>query len=111
MNTLAGIWMNTMQCDNVNIIVFGAPDISPPPTWWPHPPLTKFTPTEGNAMDHIAFSYRDVTPVLERMRAAGVKIVRQLSEREGFGMQSFFVRGPGFRRFPGAMAGNPLAPR
>ena len=35
MATLDKIWMNFMQCDNVLIIVFGKPDVTPPPPWWP----------------------------------------------------------------------------
>ena len=31
MSTLAGIWINVIQCDNVTMIFFGKPDVSPAP--------------------------------------------------------------------------------
>ena len=94
MNTFAGIWMNSIQCDNVNMIFFGKPDQEPTPFWWPDPPLKKIEPTDGRPIDHIAFSYRDIEPVYRRMQAAGVEIVRPLAWREQYRMRSFFVRGP-----------------
>ena len=35
--------------------------------------------TDGTAIDHIAFSYRDLRPVYERMVAAGVEVVRPIA--------------------------------
>jgi catechol 2,3-dioxygenase-like lactoylglutathione lyase family enzyme len=49
--------------------------------------------TEGSAVDHIAFSYENIAPELERMRAAGVRIVKPIAERPE-GVKSFFVAGP-----------------
>lgn len=94
MSTLGGIWMNTIQCDNVVMIYFGKPDVDPPPFWWPDPPLKEIQPTRDRPIDHIAFSYRDIDPVFERMKAAGVTIVEPPAEREEFRMRSFFVEAP-----------------
>lgn len=95
MNTLAGIWMNSFRCDNVLFIVFGKPDIDPPPTWWKDSPLKDIQPTDGHAIDHIAFSYRHIEPVYERMKKEGVEIVDGIKTRKEYGgMKSFFVRGP-----------------
>ncbi|MBI2422431.1 MAG: VOC family protein [Candidatus Hydrogenedentes bacterium] len=93
METLAGIWMNFIQCGNVNIIVFGKPD-QPGISWWPGKPLVAFEPTRGHVLDHLAFSYRDIGPVYERMKAAGLNIVEPIAVREPYGMKSFFVLGP-----------------
>jgi catechol 2,3-dioxygenase-like lactoylglutathione lyase family enzyme len=49
--------------------------------------------TEGSPVDHVAFSYENIAPELERMRAAGVPIVRPIAERAD-GVKSFFVSGP-----------------
>ena len=66
MATLAGIWINVIQCDNVTMIFFGKPDISPSPPWWPDEPLKDIQPTKGRPIDRIAFSYRNIEP---RLRA------------------------------------------
>ena len=49
--------------------------------------------TEGSPVDHVAFSYENIAPELERMRAAGVPIVRPIAERPD-GVKSFFITGP-----------------
>lgn len=94
MSTLGGIWMNTIQCDNVTMIFFGKPDIEPSPFWWPDPPLKEIQPTQGRPIDHIAFSYRQIEPVFERMKAAGVEIVEPITYDERLKLKSFKVLGP-----------------
>ena len=94
MSTLAGIWINVIQCDNVTMIFFGKPDVSPAPPWWPDEPLKEIQPTKGRPIDRIAFSYRDIGPVFERMKAAGAKIVEPITERSEFKLTSFLVEGP-----------------
>lgn len=93
-NTLGGIWMNSIQCDNVNMIFFGKPDYDESPFWWPDPPLKEIQPTDDRPINHIAFSYRDIDPVYERMVASGVEIVSPPKMDEHFRFRSFFVRGP-----------------
>lgn len=89
-------WSNAFNCDNINFIVYGRPDFTPAPPWYQEEggPLTEFEPSKGRAIDHYAFSYRDIEPVFERMKAAGVEIVEPIAERKEFGFKSFFVMGP-----------------
>jgi catechol 2,3-dioxygenase-like lactoylglutathione lyase family enzyme len=94
MSTLASIWINLFTCDNVNLIVFGKPDRDPPPPWWRDAPLRTFQPTQGRVIDHLAFSYRAIQPVYERMKQSGVKIVRPISLDEPLKLKSFFVLAP-----------------
>jgi catechol 2,3-dioxygenase-like lactoylglutathione lyase family enzyme len=94
MSTLAGIWINVIQADNVTMIFFGKPDITPAPPWWPDEPLKDIQPTAGRPIDRIGFSYRDVGPVYDRLKAAGVKIIEPLAERPQFKLKSFIVEGP-----------------
>lgn len=94
MSTLGSIWMNTIQCDNVTMIFFGKPDHDPPPPWWPDPPLKEIQPTRGRPIDRIAFSYRQLEPEFERMKAAGAKIVAPITFREDYKLRSFLVEAP-----------------
>jgi catechol 2,3-dioxygenase-like lactoylglutathione lyase family enzyme len=93
-DTLLGIWMNFITCDNVQMIFFGKPDRDPPPAWWPEAPLSEFEPTTGRAIDHLAFSYRQIDPVLERLRSRGIVITQEPAIRAEHGFRSFFVEGP-----------------
>ena len=94
MSTLAGIWINVVQCDNVTMIFFGKPNVSPSPPWWPDEPLVDIQPTKGRPIDRIAFSYRDIGPEFERMKAAGAEIIEPITERPQYKMKSFLVQGP-----------------
>jgi catechol 2,3-dioxygenase-like lactoylglutathione lyase family enzyme len=94
MSTLATIWINVIRCDNVSIIVFGKPDVEPPPPWWSEKPLKTFEPTKGRPIDHIAFSYRKIEPVFERMRQSGVKIVETIGVDPQYHFKRFQVEGP-----------------
>lgn len=97
-NILA-LQMAFLQSDNVNLIIFGRPSFDS--RWWPGGSYKKedgppgpFETTKGRAIDHIAFSYRDIAPVFERMKAAGVEIVAPIEKSKEFGHTSFFVMGP-----------------
>ncbi len=94
MSTLAGIWINFIQADNVSMIFFGKPDVSPAPPWWRDEPLKDIQPTKDRPIDRIAFSYRDIGPVFERMKAAGVEIIEPITERPQYKMKSFLVQAP-----------------
>lgn len=87
-------WSNAFRCDNISFIVYGRPDYTPAPPWWRWEPLTEFKPTEGRAIDHIAFSYRDIEPVYARMKAAGAEIVEPIGHRPDYNHESFFVLAP-----------------
>jgi catechol 2,3-dioxygenase-like lactoylglutathione lyase family enzyme len=94
MSTRGGIWINVIQCDNVTMIFFGKPDATPPPRWWPDEPLVDIQPTKGRPIDRIAFSYRDIGPEFERMKAAGAEIIEPITERPQYKLKSFLVQGP-----------------
>lgn len=87
-------WSNAFSCDNVRFVVYGQPNYEPKPAWWPFEPLTAFEPTKGRAIDHIAFSYRDIKPVFKRMKDDGVAIVEPIEYRENYNHRSFFVEAP-----------------
>jgi catechol 2,3-dioxygenase-like lactoylglutathione lyase family enzyme len=93
-NTLLGIWMNFISCDNVLLIFFGKPDFDRPVTWWPDAPLKEFQPTQGRAIDHVAFSFRNMEPVYNRLEQAGVKIVSKPAEDGVFKHRGFLIEGP-----------------
>lgn len=95
---IGSIWIGSIRADNVGIIVFGRPEGEhrawPGGSFRPEDgPAGDFEPTKGRAIDHIAFSYRDIEPVFERMKQAGVEIVEPISEKE-IGHKSFFVLAP-----------------
>ena len=87
-------WSTGFRCDNVSFVVYGKPDYKPSPPWWRWAPLREFEPQEGRAIDHVAFSYRNIEPVFERMKRSGVKIVQPIRQIEQYGLKSFFVMAP-----------------
>jgi len=89
-----GVWANFLRCDNVLMIFYGKPEMTPAPPWWPDPPLVEIQPTKGRPIDRLGFSYRKIEPVFERMKAGGAKIVEPVTEKKQFGMRSFLVEGP-----------------
>lgn len=92
---LLGVPINLLRIDNVNLYVFERPPLGQSrPTWFPPEVGDSFPPTEGTAIDHVAFSFADIRPIFRRMRSAGVLIVRPLAESREYGLTSFFVRGP-----------------
>lgn len=94
MSTIGKIWINVIPCDNVTMIFFGKPDIEPGPPWWRDPPLKTIKPTKGRPIDHIAFSYRHIEPVLAAMQKSGVKIVEPIKDDPKYHFKSFYVEGP-----------------
>jgi catechol 2,3-dioxygenase-like lactoylglutathione lyase family enzyme len=95
---IMAIWMGFMQIDNLNLVVFGKPDFES--IWWPGTNYTdedappEFEPTKGYVINHLAFSYRDIDPVFERMKEAGAEIVEPITMKEDKGHRSFFAMAP-----------------
>lgn len=87
-------WSNAFRCDNVSFVVYNRPDYTPPPPWWRSAPLRRLEPQRGRAIDHFAFSYRDIEPVYDRLVEAGVPIVEPITENEELGLRSFYVAAP-----------------
>jgi len=54
----------------------------------------KLEPTQGSPVDHIAFSYENIQPAFDRMKAAGVQIAEPIAMRPADNLKSFFVHGP-----------------
>lgn len=91
----SGVSSNIIRVDNVNLIVFSMPGPGEPrPEWYPKEMQDDFVPTQGTAIDHIAFSYPDVEPVYQRMNDAGLEIVRSIAQDPEYGITSFFVLAP-----------------
>jgi catechol 2,3-dioxygenase-like lactoylglutathione lyase family enzyme len=89
------LWSNAVTCDNVGIIIFGRPDPGDNPSWWPAGEVGEtFVKTDGRAINHYAFSYRDIAPVFERMQANGVEIVAPIATDPQLGHESFYIRAP-----------------
>lgn len=83
------------QVDNVAINALRQPATTPVPALWEgNAPITAFQPTKGRAIDHIAFSYRKIQPIFDRMKKAGVTIAEPITVKQEFGFKSFFITGP-----------------
>lgn len=80
--------------DNVQFIVFRKPVPNAVPPLWNSPLIDKFSSTKGHVVDHVAFSYRRIQPIYDRLVKAGAAIVEPIAERKEFGFRSFFVQGP-----------------
>lgn len=87
-------WVTAFNADNVNFIVYGRPDYTPSPPWWRWDPLTEFQPQAGRVIDHIAFSYRDIRPVYDRMKSDGVEVLTPIRHDPKFNLDSFYVLAP-----------------
>jgi len=89
-------WANGFRADNVRFIIYNIPNYEPVAPWWPQDaaPLLELKPQRGRAIDHFAFSYREIEPEFERLQAAGVEILEPITWRPEFGLRSFFVMGP-----------------
>ena len=86
---------NAILVDNVNIYILnrrrtGAPRPDAEPAALGAP----FPPTEGTAIDHVAFSVTDLKSTFARMERAGATIVHRPAKNSEYGFTSFFVRGP-----------------
>ncbi len=92
--SLRSIWMNSIRINNVNLIVFGRPRAGTHPFWYPKEATEEIAPTEGSAIDHIAFSYRELEPEYERLKKAGVTIRRPIAKDPKTGIKSFYVIAP-----------------
>ena len=87
-------WSTSFRCGFVTINIYGKPDYTPSPVWWRWEPLMEFESQMGRAVDHLAFSFRNIEPVFDRMRRDGVEIVARISENAEHGIKSFFVQAP-----------------
>lgn len=89
----------SLGVNNINLIItqISGPGAPNRPVWYPeaqYPEDIEVRPTDGTAIDHIAFAYPELDPVFERMSGEGVEIVRPIQFDPDHGHRSFFVRGP-----------------
>ena len=88
-----GRWANSVRSDNVGIVIYGLPEKGA--SRRPKEMGDEFVPTAGSAIDHIAYSYRNIEPVFDRMKKAGVEIVQPIQDSQYYEHKSFFVMAPG----------------
>lgn len=88
------LWMSQVSTPNdVAINIFAKPS-DDTVNWWADPPVGDLVKSDGRVIDHIAFSFRDIQPVFDKMKANGVEIVKPITEDKDLKIKSFFVRGP-----------------
>ena len=83
----------SLQSDNINIIIFPkefAPTAYPGP--WKN--RTSFDSTEGRVVDHIGFSFDNLSDALERMRKDGVKVTQEIQTAFHGKVKYAFIEGP-----------------
>lgn len=80
---------NKMHLDNINIMVNGKPQQER--DWYPK---NGFKKTDGTAIDHIGFSFKEIEPIFEKMIQNGVELVNEIAVDPQYGFKSFFVRNP-----------------
>ncbi len=80
-----------LQADNVNIIIY---PVEYARVQWPKNWESRkdFEPTQGRAIDHIAFSVDDVTGTLARLKSEGVKILENAHDESG--VKTGMIEGP-----------------
>ena len=83
----------SLQSDNINIIIFPmefAPKAYPGP--WQN--RTAFDATEGRVVDHIGFSFDNLSEALARMRKDGVKVTQEIRTVLNGKVKFAFIEGP-----------------
>lgn len=75
---------NAITIDKVNMIFFGPPFAVP----------ESFAPSDEYPFGHVAFSFTDLGPALERIEQMGVEVVSGPAEDPTHGFRSVFVRAP-----------------
>jgi catechol 2,3-dioxygenase-like lactoylglutathione lyase family enzyme len=83
----------SMMVDNVNIIIFPVeyPKKVYPDHW---NGTTEFQSTSGHVVDHVGFSFDNLTIALEKLRQDGIKITDEPKSIGGTKIKSAFIEGP-----------------
>lgn len=88
------LWMTQLKTNNdVAMNIFAKPT-EETINWWGDAPVGTLVRSDGRVIDHLAFSFRDIEPVLKHMKANGVEIVAPIKLNKELKIKSFFVRGP-----------------
>jgi catechol 2,3-dioxygenase-like lactoylglutathione lyase family enzyme len=83
----------SLMSDNINIIIFPkefAQKAYPDP--WKK--RTSFDSPEGHVVDHISFSFENLSDALEKMRKDGVKITQEIRTAFHDKLKYAFIEGP-----------------
>lgn len=84
----------SLMLDNVNIIIYPIQySRQAYPDHW-KPGERTISPTKGRVVDHVAFSFDNLSEALERMRKDGVKITDEIRDVAGIKLKSAFIEGP-----------------
>jgi catechol 2,3-dioxygenase-like lactoylglutathione lyase family enzyme len=83
----------SLQSDNINIIIFPREFVHKayPAAWTSR---TAFDSTEGRVVDHIGFSFENLSEALERMRKDGVKVTQTIRTVLDGKVRFAFIEGP-----------------
>jgi len=83
----------SLESDNINIIIFPK-EFAPKayPGAWKN--RTAFDSTEGRVVDHIGFSFDNLSEALERMRKDGVKVTQETRTVLNGKVKFAFIEGP-----------------
>ena len=82
-----------LRVDNVGIATFAVSATANSPIWLA-PPLKEIKPSKGRPIDHLAFSYKKIEPVFDRLKKAGINIVEPISMKKEYNLKSFFILSP-----------------
>jgi catechol 2,3-dioxygenase-like lactoylglutathione lyase family enzyme len=83
----------SLMSDNINIIIFPMEFVRKayPDEWKDR---AGFDSTEGRVVDHIGFSFENLTDALERMRKDGVKVTQEIQTAFHGKVKYAFIEGP-----------------
>jgi catechol 2,3-dioxygenase-like lactoylglutathione lyase family enzyme len=83
----------SLMLDNVNIIVY--PIQYSKQVYADHwKGKSEMTPTKGRVVDHVGFSFDNLSEALEKMRKDGVKVTEEIKSVAGGKIKYAFVEGP-----------------
>ncbi|HMV47514.1 MAG TPA: VOC family protein, partial [Blastocatellia bacterium] len=83
----------SLMVDNVNIIIFPAEYLkAAEPTRWKD--KVELESTKGHVVDHIGFSFDNLSEALEKMRKDGVKVTDEIRSLANGKIKFAFVEGP-----------------
>ena len=83
------------RVDNVGFVFFRQPETEPmSPLWGSNKPIKTIQPTKGRVVDHLAFSFRRIDPIFEKLKSANIPIVEPITTHPDYGFRSFFIMGP-----------------
>lgn len=83
----------SLTVDNVNIIIFPSEYLkAADPTRWKD--KVELESTKGHVVDHIGFSFENLSEALEKMRKDGVKVTDEIRSLAGGKIKFAFIEGP-----------------